>query len=107
MYFRPRFNALGPLLDCRSLASIRPEIVGETSMVKLEGRGGKCERFRSLSTINYYCMGGELLVAYINQKAAPTYHFVVPRFGVLRPENFKARFLEWVRLVCLVIKNSE
>src|SRR6056300_879922 len=99
MYFRPHFNALGPLVDCRGLVSIRPEIVGETSMVKMEGRGGKCERFRSLSTfidttINYYCMGSELPIAYINQKAAPTYHFVVPLFGVLRPENFEARFLE-------------
>ena len=83
MYFRPRFNVLGPLVDCRGLISICPEIVGDTSMVKIERKERECERFLSLRTfidkiINYYCMCGELLVDYINQKAAPpTYHFVV------------------------------
>ena len=101
-------------MDCRGLVSIRPEFVGETSMVKMEGKEGKCERFRSLgtfrdATINYYCMCGELLVHYINQKAAPTYHFVVLLRCVFRSENFKARFLEklvfgpTVRLVCPAI----
>src|SRR5210317_509532 len=89
MYFRPHFNALGPLVDCRGLVSIRPEIVGETSMVKMEGKKGKSERFLSLgtfidATINYYCMCGDLLVHYINQKAAPTYHFVVVLLCVSR-----------------------
>src|SRR5210317_603258 len=67
MNFRPRFNVLGSLVDCRGLISILPEIVGETSLVKMEGKEGKCERFRSLSTftdttINYYCIWGELLL---------------------------------------------
>src|SRR6056300_426289 len=82
MYFRPRFIVLGPLVDCRGLISIRPEIVGDTSMVKIERKEGECERFLSLRTFidkifNCYCMCCELLVDYINQKAAPTYHFVV------------------------------
>ena len=82
MYFRPRFIVLGPLVDCRGLISIRPEIVGDTSMVKIGRKEGECERFLSLRTFidkifNCYCMCGELLVDYINQKAAPTYHFVV------------------------------
>src|SRR6056300_1922735 len=99
MYFRPHFNVLGPLVDCRGLVSIRPEFVGETSMVKMEGKEAKCERFLSLgtfidTTINYYCMCGELLVHYINQKAAPTYHFVVVFLCVFRSENFEARFLK-------------
>ena len=89
MYFRRRFNVLGPMVDCRGLISIRPEFVGETSMVKMEGKEGKSERFRSLrtfidTTINYYCMCDELLVNYINQKAAPTYHFVVVLLCVSR-----------------------
>jgi len=116
MYFRRRFNALGPLVDCRGLVSFLPEIVGDTSLVKMEGKEGKCEGFRSLdtfidATINYYCMCGDLLVDYVSQKAAPTYHFVVVFLCVFRSENFEARFLKnyfsWVRLVCLVIKISE
>ena len=69
-------------MDCRGLISIRPEVVGETSLVKMEGKEGKSERLLSLgtfidATINYYCMRGERLVDYINHKVAPTYHFVV------------------------------
>jgi len=65
-------------VDCCGLVSIRPEIVCETSMVKMEGKEGKSEIFRSLgtfinATINYYCMCGDLLFHYINQRAAPTY----------------------------------
>ena len=98
-------------MDCRGLVSIRPEFVGETSMVKLWGRGGKCERFRSLSTfidttINYYCMGGELLVAYINQKASPTYHFVVLLLCVFKSGNIEARFLT-VRNCLSSVQNLE
>ena len=82
MYIRRRFDVLGPLVDCHGLISICPKIVGKTSMVKMEGKEGECERFRSLrtfidTTINYYCMCVELLFDFINQKAAPTYHFVV------------------------------
>ena len=82
MYFRPHFNALGPLVDCRGPVSVLPEIVGETSLVKMEGKEGKCEGFFSLrtfidATTNNYCICGERLVGYVNQQVAPTYHFVV------------------------------
>jgi len=92
MYIRPHFNALGPLVDCRGPVSVIPEIVGETSLVKMEGKEGKCEGFFSLrtfidATINYYCMCGELLVAYINQQVAPTYHFVVVLLRVFMSET--------------------
>jgi len=85
-------------VDCRGLISIRPEFVGKTSVVKMEGKEWKSERFLSLrtfidATINYYCMRGDLLVDYVSQKAAPTYHFVVVMLllCVFRSENFKAR----------------
>src|SRR6056300_2110195 len=117
MYFWPCFNVLGPLVDCRGLVSIRPEIVGETSMVKMEGKKGKSERFLSLgtfidATINYYCMCRDLLVDYVSQKAAPTYHFVVVLLCVFSYGSSEARFLKnyffsWVRLVCLVISILE
>src|SRR6056300_2035007 len=93
MYLRPRFNVLGPMVDCRGPVSILPEIVGETSLVKMEGKEGKCEGFCSLrafidATINNYCMCGERLVDYIYQQVAPTYHFVVLHLCVLRKVDF-------------------
>src|SRR6056300_510683 len=99
MYFRRRFNALGPLVDCHGLVSFLPEIVGDTSLVKMEGKEGKCEGFRSLdtfidATINYYCMHGDLLVDYVSQKAAPTYHFVVVLLCVFSYGSSEARFLK-------------
>src|SRR5210317_1484703 len=110
MYFRRRFNALGPLVDCRGLVSIRPEFVCETSMVKMEGKEGKCERFRSLgtfrdATINYYCMCGELIVHYINQKAAPTYHFVALLFP-FSFRNFEARSISQKSFLILHVRSS-
>src|SRR6056300_1849322 len=94
MYLRPRFNVLGPLADCHGLISILPEIVGETSLVKMEGKEGKCEGFCALrtfidATINNYCMCGERLVDYINQQVAPTYHFVVVLLCVFMSENLR------------------
>ena len=38
-------------------------------------------------------MGGELVVEYVNQKAAPTYHFVV-LFCLFTVKNFEALFLK-------------
>ena len=39
-------------------------------------------------------MCGFLLVDYVSQKAAPTYHFVVVLVCVFMSENFKASFLK-------------
>jgi len=48
MYFQSHFNVLGPLVACRGLDSIWPEFLAQTSMVKMEGKEGKSERFRPL-----------------------------------------------------------
>ena len=80
-------------MDCRGPVFFLPEIVGGTSLVKMEGKEGKCEGFCSLrafidATINNYCMCGERLVDYIYQQVAPTYHFVVLHLCVLRKVDF-------------------